>query len=203
MQGARSSAFVQVFVYTGAVMMLFLFVLMMVGVDPSDSWSRHQGPAVWRPAARAAGAADTRRPHAVGPAAKNTAQRDGNVTELANLIFTKYVFLRATSALLITAALGAMVLAHRERYRAKSPSARPPQRFAERAHPAPGPGMFAQHNAADMPALLPDGSRPASVCHVLAPARRAGRPAALRRPADADDRRASPRVAEGSQPDEP
>ena len=31
---------IQIFVYTGAVMMLFLFVLMLVGVDSSDSWSR-------------------------------------------------------------------------------------------------------------------------------------------------------------------
>jgi NADH-quinone oxidoreductase subunit J len=34
---------VQVIVYTGAVMMLFLFVLMVVGVDASDSSSRPSG----------------------------------------------------------------------------------------------------------------------------------------------------------------
>src|SRR3954451_20308739 len=36
-QDAPFLAFVQIFVYTGAVMMLFLFVLMLVGVDASDS----------------------------------------------------------------------------------------------------------------------------------------------------------------------
>ena len=37
MQKADFLGIVQIFVYTGAVMMLFLFVLMLVGVDSSDS----------------------------------------------------------------------------------------------------------------------------------------------------------------------
>ena len=37
MQGALFLGVVQIVVYTGAVMMLFLFVLMLVGVDSSDS----------------------------------------------------------------------------------------------------------------------------------------------------------------------
>ena len=36
-QDADFLGIIQVFVYTGAVMMLFLFVLMLVGVDSSDS----------------------------------------------------------------------------------------------------------------------------------------------------------------------
>ena len=45
------------------------------------------------------------------------ANSDGNVQDLANLIFSRYVFaFEVTSALLITAALGAMILAHRERH---------------------------------------------------------------------------------------
>src|SRR5688500_19545545 len=36
-QGAMFLGFVQIIVYTGAVMMLFLFVLMLVGRDSSDS----------------------------------------------------------------------------------------------------------------------------------------------------------------------
>jgi NADH-quinone oxidoreductase subunit J len=54
-----------------------------------------------------------------------------------------------------------MVLAHRERLRPK-PTQRElaAQRIAS-GHPAPlpGPGTYAQHNAVDMPALLPDGSQ--------------------------------------------
>jgi NADH-quinone oxidoreductase subunit J len=83
------------------------------------------------------------------------------VQGLAQLIFTRYVFpFEATAALLITAALGAMVLAHRERTAPK-----PTQRDLARqrvagAHPAPlpGPGVYARHNAVDFPALLPDGT---------------------------------------------
>src|SRR5262249_5527728 len=37
MQGAPFLAFVQVIVYTGAVLMLFLFVMMIVGITASDS----------------------------------------------------------------------------------------------------------------------------------------------------------------------
>jgi NADH-quinone oxidoreductase subunit J len=77
------------------------------------------------------------------------------------LIFTTYVFpFEVTAALLITAALGAMVLAHRERT-----SPKPTQRDLSRqrmagSHPAPlpGPGVYARHNAVDFPALLPDGT---------------------------------------------
>ncbi len=65
-----------------------------------------------------------------------------------------------TSALLITAALGAMVLAHRERTGPKPTQRQLAQRRVDsgRPTPLPGPGTYAQHNAVDMPALLPDGT---------------------------------------------
>jgi NADH-quinone oxidoreductase subunit J len=66
-----------------------------------------------------------------------------------------------TGALLITAALGAMILAHRERLFAK-PTQRElsVQRIRDGAikAPLPAPGVFARHNAVDTPALLPDGT---------------------------------------------
>ena len=86
----------------------------------------------------------------------------GNVQGIARLIFTDYLIaFEATSALLITAALGAMILAHRERW-----AARPTQqqlskaRFLSGEHPGnrPSPGVYARHNAVDTPALLPDGT---------------------------------------------
>src|SRR5690606_23855244 len=96
----------------------------------------------------------------------DAATPDGNVPALAQLLFSKYVFaFEVTSALLITAALGAMILAHRERLKPK-----PTQKtlveerlraYAEEGkHPGqlPPPGTFARHNAVDTPALLPDGS---------------------------------------------
>ena len=65
-----------------------------------------------------------------------------------------------TSALLITAALGAMVLAHRERTSPKPTQREVARRKIEsgQVQPEPPPGVYALHNAVDLPAMLPDGS---------------------------------------------
>jgi NADH-quinone oxidoreductase subunit J len=94
------------------------------------------------------------------------AANGGNVPGLAALIFNRYVFaFEATSALLITAAVGAMVLAHRERLTKRLTqgdlSVERMRRYAETGQhpgPLPTPGVFARHNAVDTPALLPDGT---------------------------------------------
>ncbi|WP_326819461.1 NADH-quinone oxidoreductase subunit J [Streptosporangium sp. NBC_01756] len=178
-QDAPFLAAVQIIVYTGAVMMLFLFVLMLVGVDSADSLVETiKGQRFWAAVAGlgfaallALGVGNTVFTPAVGMdgAVKGAG---GNVPALAQLIFTRHVFaFEVTSALLITAALGAMVLAHRERTQPKAT-----QRDLARARftgpqpsPLPGPGTYALHNAIDMPALLPDGSVSAkSINRVLA-----------------------------------
>jgi len=86
----------------------------------------------------------------------------GNIFEIASLLFTRYIFaFEVTSALLITAALGAMVLAHREPHEPKRGQREQMRdRFKIGTHPTPlpGPGVYARHNAVDTPALLPDGS---------------------------------------------
>ena len=90
-----------------------------------------------------------------------SAQNTGNLTGLAKLIFTTYVFpFEVTSALLITAALGAMVLAHRERTSPKLTQRDVARRkiASGQVAPEPPPGVYALHNAVDMPAMLPDGS---------------------------------------------
>jgi NADH-quinone oxidoreductase subunit J len=167
MEGAPFLAFVQIIVYTGAVLMLFLFVLMIVGITAADSiietirgqrlWAALAGIAMLVLLSLVVGHA------AIGPPAAPTAKfADGNVTSLANLIFTRYLYpFEITSALLITAALGAMVLAHRERTAPKPTQRELAARRIASGHPTPlpGPGTYAQHNAADMPALLPDGSQ--------------------------------------------
>jgi NADH-quinone oxidoreductase subunit J len=167
MQGAPFLAFVQVIVYTGAVLMLFLFVLMLVGVSSSDSLVETiRGQRLWAVIGGLAFAVLLI--VGIGHAAIGTAHptsaapySSGNLTGIAKLIFTTYVFpFEVTSALLITAALGAMVLAHRERT-----SPKPTQRQLARRRvasrqvaPEPPPGVYALHDAVDMPALLPDGS---------------------------------------------
>lgn len=160
---------VQVIVYTGAVMMLFLFVLMVVGVDSSDSLVETikgqrlaallLGIGLGLLLAVGIGSSLTGAGDA-GIAAANEAA-GGNVQGLAQLMFDDYVIaFQATAALLITAAVGAMVLAHRERWTArKSQRELSEDRFRGPDHPGnrPSPGVYARHNAVDTPALLPDG----------------------------------------------
>lgn len=172
---------VQVIVYTGAIMMLFLFVLMVVGVDSSDSLIETikgqrmaaiafgLGFGVLLVGLLGQGTSDM----PVG--SLDEANSGGNLQGIAEQIFTKYVFaFEVTSTLLITAALGAMILTHREHVEPK-----PTQRELSTARfksghpsPLPPPGTYARHNAVDTPALLPDGSaaeisvpRPMAVQH--------------------------------------
>jgi NADH-quinone oxidoreductase subunit J len=161
-------AFVQVVVYTGAIMMLFLFVLMLIGVDSSDSLIETlRGQRV------AAGLLGLGLAvllvGAIGSAVNGMhvagvyrTEGGRNVSSLADLVFSRYVFaFEATSALLITAAVGAMVLAHRERLSRRWTQRELMQRRfvlgGRAAAPLPGPGVYADHNAVDTPALLPDG----------------------------------------------
>ena len=166
MQGAPFLAFVQVIVYTGAVLMLFLFVVMLIGVNSAESLKETiRGQRLWASLAGiglavllVVGIGHA----AIGSAAPTTsAQGNDNLTGLAQLIFTTYVFpFEVTSALLITAALGAMVLAHRERSSPKPTQREVARRKIESGQvaPEPPPGVYALHNAVDMPAMLPDGS---------------------------------------------
>jgi NADH-quinone oxidoreductase subunit J len=166
-QDALFLGIVQVVVYTGAVMMLFLFVLMLIGVDSSDSLVETiRGQ---RMAAVCAGLAfgllliaGIGNVSVAGFTGLTQANGAGNVEGLAALIFTRYLWaFELTSALLITATLGAMVLTHRERLEVrKSQREMAIERFAAGGHPTPmpNPGVFARHNAVDTAALLPDGS---------------------------------------------
>jgi NADH-quinone oxidoreductase subunit J len=158
---------VQIVVYTGAVMMLFLFVLMLIGVDSAESLVETlRGQRV---AAVVAGLgfgivviAGIGNATTHGFIGLTQANAGGNVQGLAALIFTKYLWaFELTSSLLITAAIGAMILAHRERFeRRKTQRELSIERFQVGGHPTmlPGPGVYARHNAVDSAARLPDGS---------------------------------------------
>ncbi len=165
---------IQIVVYTGAILMLFLFVVMLIGVDATDS------------------VVETLKGHRIASAivafaigvllicavaqftlggepaglAEANAEYGGNIQSIAALLFTKYVFLfEATAALLITGAVGAMLLAHGEQLFTKVTQ---PEQLKSRMkayaedgeHPGtlPNSGVFARHNAISTPALLPDGS---------------------------------------------
>lgn len=170
-QDAPFLSAVQVIVYTGAVLMLFLFVVMLVGVESGEAVVEtikgHRGLA-WLVAVVFGAVIITAFGQVTLPAATGLAQanQQGNVTGLASLLFTNYVYaFEVTSALLITAVLAAMVLAHRERLEPKHTQrdyVRDRMRaYAERGvHPGQRilPGVIAQHNSVVTPARLPDGS---------------------------------------------
>jgi NADH-quinone oxidoreductase subunit J len=174
MQKADFLGIVQIFVYTGAVMMLFLFVLMLVGVDSSDSMVETIKGQRWASLLLVIGLAgilifslgqvvlDEQSVQAGMDKVVSTNTDTGNVTGIAELIFGQYVWIfEVTSALLITAALGAMVLAHRERLTPRITQAEwAAKRVRDNKNVAglPAPGVYARHNAVDTPALLPDGT---------------------------------------------
>ncbi len=160
---------VQIIVYTGAIMILFLFVLMLVGRDYSDSiveTLRGQRVAAILLGVGFAGVVGglignaTVDVESVGLADVNA--DGGNVTEIARLLFTDYLLaFELTSALLITAAVGAMVLAHIEREAGSRPSQKElsiTRVKGPRPQTLPGPGVFARGNSVAEPGLLPDGS---------------------------------------------
>src|ERR1700684_1654057 len=178
MQGAPFLAFVQIIVYTGAVLMLFLFVIMLIGISSADSVTE-----TIKGQRMAAGVVASGfflililgvGHAALGPATPATAANGtNNLSGLATLIFTTYVFpFEVTGALLITAALGAMVLAHRERTTPRPTQRQLAARRLVSGHlaPDPSPGVYALHDSADRPALLPDGTTSeASVSSALSP----------------------------------
>ncbi|WP_017538087.1 NADH-quinone oxidoreductase subunit J [Nocardiopsis halophila] len=158
---------VQIVVYTGAVLMLFLFVLMLVGVSSADSLVETiRGQRVLAGAVAACflfalGLGLTRiagvEPVGLGAAAA----AGGTVPAIASEVIFRYVIaFEATGALLITAVLGALVLAHSARTGERRSQRRQARERVLSGYPTPlpGPGTYARHNAIDMPALLPDGS---------------------------------------------
>lgn len=178
-QGAQFLGFAQIIVYTGAIMMLFLFVLMLTGRDAGDSVVE-----VLRGQKVAAallglgfvslvvfGLVRTFQTTAFVGLEGSFSER-GPVGALAEALFTDYLFpFELTSALLIIATIGAMVLAHQEKApgEKRSQARRVRERMrSERMSPLPGPGVFATSSSNATPALLPDGSvAPGSVSDLV------------------------------------
>lgn len=127
LQGAFFVAAVQVIIYAGAIMVLFLFVIMLLGVD-------RQEPLIeplpgQRPFALGLGALLSAEilymvlrgvdlataPPGGGPGALEALNRNpGNVRAIARLLFSRYLLpFEATSVLLVVAVVGVMVLARR------------------------------------------------------------------------------------------
>jgi len=160
--GAPFLGVVQIVVYTGAVMMLFLFVLMLVGVDYRESLKETIAGQKWIAFALAIG---------VGVLLISVVSRvtfpvastmtDGGPAEVAPLLYGDYVLVVETLGfLLITAAVGALVLTHVPRlFPRRTQSELQAERVAAGANPVNKtfPGVYARHNALDAPALDPEG----------------------------------------------
>jgi NADH-quinone oxidoreductase subunit J len=118
-------AVVQIIVYAGAILVLFLFVVMLLNAPREDAaeWDRaHQ---LYRPGAMRIGAvlavlliaelgwALYRTPGLTGPIGEQTSGVS-DVGELGRVLFTDYMFaFEVTSILIIVAMLGAVILSRR------------------------------------------------------------------------------------------
>jgi NADH-quinone oxidoreductase subunit I len=132
-QEADFLAAVQIIVYAGAIVVLFLFVIMFLGVDRREDirWSRWPASAPWPScwsgitlagiilAMAGHRALGHRRHQVVGPIQGRSPRRrpespSGEVAQLGKQLFTTYLFaFEATAALLVIAVVGAVVLARR------------------------------------------------------------------------------------------
>ncbi len=160
----------QIVVYTGAVMMLFLFVLMLVGVDSADSLVETIKGQRWIGILAGLGMGfllvtavtgvsfgflDWQKLVLPAPTGLETANADGNPVGVARLVFGRYVFaFEIVGTLLVTAALGAILMTHSERLRPKATQRSLSEnrvRAGTHVPPLPAPGVFARHNAVDTP----------------------------------------------------
>ena len=125
-QDAHLLAAVQVIVYAGAIVVLFLFVIMLLGVDREESLDDplpHQRAAAIVLGAIAARRGDRSSPATTGPPAPRPtgprvkggdADLGNNVERVAAVLFTDFLWpFEITAALLVIAVVGSVVLARR------------------------------------------------------------------------------------------
>lgn len=171
---APFNAAVQVIVYTGAILMLFLFVIMMIGLGASDGYLEQRRGYIW--AAVLFGLAlavlfvsailVSKVP---GPGTMNADPYSNvPVTALAvNLFQEHWLTIQITAALLITAALGAVLLTHSDNLgpklsqrsvaKARMMLYRKTGRHVGQLTP---PGVWASGNSVDNPAIAGDTLEP-------------------------------------------
>lgn len=160
---------VQVVVYTGAIMMLFLFVIMMIGIGATDDYATQSKSLIVAAILAGLGLAviiisaiahTTLAGEAVGLEPKNP-YSDEPITALATTLFSEHwLTMEVAGALLITAAIGAMLLTHSDalspRISQRETAKAKMRAFAEtKRHigQLPAPGVYAHSNAADVPAI--------------------------------------------------
>lgn len=161
---------VQVAVYTGAILMMFLFVLMMIGVDSSDA--THETIKAQRfftfvgvigfLAITLGVVLGATMPKAAG---LQESHEVSNPQAIAKIIFGSHALtMELTGALLIVAALGAMTLTHKQRVRGKFTQEEimeaKMEAYAQTGRhigQKPPTGVYAESNSASNPALTEGG----------------------------------------------
>jgi len=153
---------VQIVVYTGAVMMLFIFVLMLIGVAGKEDLRETIKGQKWVGLLIAAGIGL----FLFGVISRATVAlqgaTEGDPAAIAGALFGRFVVVIETLGfVLIVAAVGALVLTHVPRLVPKHTQREIAEdRVRVGANPVnkPMPGVYARHNALDVPALDPSGA---------------------------------------------
>ncbi len=154
-QAAHFLAAVQVIVYAGAIVVLFLFVIMLLGVDRSENLGVEplRGQRFAAGLAGLLGLAEVlllaRNQWATGaPSVAGPVDGPGsNVEKLARSLFTRYLLaFEVTSVLLVIAVVGAVVLARRSR---QDDTAAPEEVVAQEAAPDGPTASAADESAPD------------------------------------------------------
>lgn len=132
MQDAPLVAIVQIVVYASAIVVLFLFVIMLLGIDERESLTE-AGPKFQRPAALVCGVLSLAgllalsvgrwqlgEPRSSG---RSISDKGDNVRPLARTLFTRFAWpFQVTAVLLVIAVVGAVVLTRRSSRAPSSPS---------------------------------------------------------------------------------
>ncbi len=127
-QDAFFLSVVQIIVYTGAIVVLFLFVIMLLGVDRSDTAEERLLYHPWFPFAFVVGVAAllvlvilvTGINWPLGQPGSDTQEAineaGGNVEAISDMLFTRYLLpFEFTSILIVSGIVGAVVLAKRDK----------------------------------------------------------------------------------------
>jgi NADH-quinone oxidoreductase subunit J len=148
-QGANFLAAVQVIVYAGAIVVLFLFVIMLLGVDREERLAADplRGQRLLAVLVGAAVVslvlvlADVHWATGAKSVAGSTVGPGSDVAKLGRSVFTTYLLpFEATSALLVLAVVGAVILVRRHRSTEGDQPAEAGQRRAEGGPSATHPG---------------------------------------------------------------
>lgn len=167
-QGAAFLGTVQIVVYTGAIMMLFLFVIMMIGLGASDEYQTQRRGNIVAAVLGGLGlvvlVAGVLAQTDMGSELVDTGvdpYSNVPVTDLASTLFMEHWFaMELAGGLLITAAIGAMLLTHTDnlgprtdQHGTADAKMRAFKETGRHIGQLPAPGVYAQTNAVDVPAL--------------------------------------------------